>query len=60
MIHIKTKPVGVRVPSDLLIRVRAADPEFNLSKFCRDCFVKQFGSVEDKVDLLIGGGDCGL
>ena len=35
MTKIKTRPIGVRLPIDLLECIREKDPDFNLSSFVR-------------------------
>ena len=48
-----TKPVGVRVPIQLLDRAKAVNPNFNLSKYVRQCLSSDYGDVEECVDALL-------
>jgi hypothetical protein len=46
-----TKPVGVRVPIDLLERAKKDNPNF--SEFVRCVLRQKYGSVEARVDELL-------
>ena len=49
----KTKPIGVRVQTDLLNKAKASDPDFNLSAFVRGALTEKYGSVEHQIDEFL-------
>jgi hypothetical protein len=50
---LKTKSVGVRISVKLLERIQSENPGFNLSAHVRNSLIREFGSIEDKVDQIL-------